>query len=131
MAENGTSFDIDINTEARGVEEAQSAVEKLAKRLEDAGTAGDKMAADLRASEAAFRAVESTANRAATAFEKVGLAMAAEQTKLAKATEVGDQAAVDRITRKLGELAARQTELAAKSAQAVRTSTPYTSLKIR
>ncbi len=67
MAGDGTSFTIDIATNASGVEPAAAAVARLGKELTEASAA-------VKAGEAAYRQAESAADRAAKAVERIALA---------------------------------------------------------
>lgn len=116
--DDSTSFTIDIETNARGVTEATSAVDILRQRLVDAGQASSKAAEAVRASEAAYKQAEVGASRAAQAFEKVGLAVDAQAAKVKQLTDAGDTKGLERASAKLEELKARQQELGQKAQEA-------------
>src|SRR5688572_4114151 len=115
MAGDGTSFAIDIDVEAGGVNAAASAVDSLAARLKDAGTAASQAAEAVKAGEAAYTQAEATANRAALAVEKIGLAADAQRGKLEAAMNAGDAAGAERAATKLQNLIERQVDAVKKA----------------
>lgn len=107
---DGTSFEISIPVKAEGVGAAASAVEQLEARLKSAGLASAAAAEAVKAGAAAYSAAETAANRTAVAAEKIGIAVAAQEGKLAKALETGDSGKIDAATQKLLDLGTRQDE---------------------
>jgi hypothetical protein len=103
MADNESTFTIDVATKGQaGLDAASKSVEVLAARLETASKA-------VKAQDTAYREAERTADRAAKAYERVGLAVASQQAK------AGDSS---KDAKKLENLIARQTELAGAVAKA-------------
>lgn len=103
MADNESTFTIDVATKGQaGLDAASKSVEVLAARLETASKA-------VKAQDTAYREAERTADRAAKAYERVGLAVASQQAK------AGDSA---KDAKKLENLIARQTEFAGAVAKA-------------
>ena len=115
---DGTSFEISIPVKAEGVGAAASAVEQLEARLKSAGLASAAAAEAVKAGAAAYSAAETAANRTAAAAERIGLAVAAQEGKLAKAMETGDPGKIDAATQKLLDLGTRQDEAKAKAENA-------------
>lgn len=74
MAGDGTTYQIDIATNAAGVEPAAAQVARLANELTASSSAAAKAAEAVKAGEAAYKAAENGANRAALAYEKIGIA---------------------------------------------------------
>ncbi len=112
---DGTSFEISIPVKAEGVGAAASAVEQLEARLKSAGLASAAAAEAVKAGAAAYSAAETAANRTATAAERIGIAVAAQEGKLAKAMETGDPGKIEAATQKLLDLGTRQDEAKAKA----------------
>lgn len=112
---DGTSFEISIPVKAEGVGAAASAVEQLETRLKAAGLASAAAAEAVKAGAAAYSAAETAANRTAAAAERIGLAVAAQEGKLAKAMETGDPGKIEAATQKLLDLGARQDEAKTKA----------------
>lgn len=83
MAGDGTSFQIDINVPAAGAEFAAAAVARLGDQLTGAQSAAAKAAEAVKNGEAAYKQAENSANKAALALEKIGIAaQSASGTKL-------------------------------------------------
>jgi hypothetical protein len=70
----------------------------------------------MKAGQAAYNQAETSADRAAKALEKIGIAADAQIGKLQAAVEIGDTAAIDAAVAKIAQLTARQGEAAAKAA---------------
>lgn len=119
MANDGTSYTIDIDAPADNAEAAAAVVETLTDRLKNASAAALANADAVKAGEAAYKQAEATADRAALAVEKIGLAAEAQKGKLAKALEVGDTKGAARAESAIAKLASRQTE-AEKKAEAAK-----------
>lgn len=115
MAGDGTSFQIDIETNAAGVEPAAAAVARLANELTSAQSAAAQAANAVRAGESAYAAAEASASRAALAVERIGVSADAQRGKLQAAMDVGDNDSAARAAAKLSQLVARQSEAAAKA----------------
>ena len=113
---DGTTFSIDIDVSGTSAAQAAQGVAALADRLTAAGSASSAAAEAVRAGESAYRQAEAAATSAAKAVERIGLAAAAQQGKLAKALDAGDAAAVTRATTAIGALNTRQAEAQAKAA---------------
>lgn len=116
MAGDGTTYTIDIDAPTGKAEAAASAVDTLADRLKNAGAAASTAAEAVKAGEVAYAQAEASADRAAKALEKIGLAAEAQRGKLQAAMDAGDAKGADRAAAKLQNLVARQAE-AAKKAQ--------------
>lgn len=71
----GTTFDIDVDVSAAGVEPTAAAVASLAKQLAAADTAAVKAAEAVKAGEASYKQTEAAADRAAKALEKINVQM--------------------------------------------------------
>lgn len=106
MSNEGTSFEIDLPViGAQKVDAAAASVDTLAASLGGSTKA-------VQATEASYAKAEAAADRAAKALERVGLAADVEKAKLAAASKVGDQDAVERLTAKMRDLSAEQAVLA-------------------
>ncbi len=114
MAGDGTTYDIDIKTNAAGVESAATACARLAESLTGASSAAEQAAAAVKAGEAAYKAAETGADKAAKALEKIGIAAqgasgaklqnllarqaeAAQRAQAASAAMHGEAAALDKL----------------------------------
>lgn len=112
MSDDGASFTIDLPvTGTAQVDAAAASVDVLAARLGSSTKV-------IQATEASYSKAESAADRAAKALERVGLAADVEKSKLAAASKVGDQNAVEKITGKLRDLTAQQSVLAERAEKA-------------
>lgn len=112
MSNEGTSFEIDLPViGAQKVDAAAASVDTLAASLGGSTKA-------VQATEASYAKAEAAADRAAKALERVGLAADVEKAKLAAASKVGDQDAVERLTAKMRDLSAEQAVLAERANKA-------------
>jgi hypothetical protein len=112
MTDNETSFTIDIPVKGQpGLDAASKSVEVLAARLESASKA-------VKAQDSAYREAERTADRAAKAYERVGLAINAQRGKLQQANDSGTAKQQERAATVLANLIARQGELASATEKA-------------
>ena len=106
MADDGTSFTIDIPVKGTDkIDAASTAVEVLAAKLDAASKA-------VKAGEASYRQAEASADRAAKALERVGIAAAEQRLKLQQATRAGDEKSIQRASDALELLASREARLA-------------------
>lgn len=112
---DGTSYEIDIDVGADGVEPAAAAVARLGEQLTAAGAAAATAAEAVKAGEAAYRLAESSADKAAKAVEKIGLAAEAQRGKLQEALAVGDASGAERAAVTIQKLGLRQAEAAQKA----------------
>lgn len=110
-----TSFQIDIAAKADGVDSAASSLDALTTKLTSAGAASEAAAAAVKAGEQAYSQIESGADKAAKALEKINIAATAQQGKLKAALDAGDAKGVDAATAKLEALSQRQNEASAKA----------------
>jgi hypothetical protein len=115
VAGDGTTYSIDIDVGADGVEPAAAAVARMGESLAGASAAAAQAAEAVKAGEAAYKAAESAADRAAKAVEKIGIAADAQRGKLAAAMNTGDERGAERAAAALQKLVARQAEAAAKA----------------
>ncbi len=116
---DGSSFSIELGVKGGGeAASAADAVANLASKLEIAGAAALSSSEAVKAGQAAYNQAEAAANRAALSVEKIGLAAAAQEGKVAKALEVGDLASATAAQNKLVALLARQDEAVAKATAA-------------
>ncbi len=74
MAGDGTTYSIDIATNAAGVEPAAASCARLAESLTGASSAAAQAAEAVKKGEASYKAAEAAANKAALALEKIGIA---------------------------------------------------------
>ncbi len=117
MSDDGTQFAIDLPvTGTAGVNAAAEALDRLASQMTTAAAASTQAAEAVKAGAASYAQSESSANKAAVALEKIGLAADAQRGKLKAALDAGDASGVERATAKLAQLTARQSEAAAKAA---------------
>lgn len=80
---DGTTFEVNVAANATGVDAAASAVTNLASQLDAAGKAATAAADEVKAGQLAYNQAESAANKAATALEKIGLAVESQRGKAA------------------------------------------------
>jgi hypothetical protein len=112
MSDDGTTFTIDVATTGQTSVDAMSAsTDVLAARLDAASKA-------VKVGEAAYQGIESRADKAAKALERVGLAAELQRAHLKAATDVGDAAGVERATAKLRDLEVEQGVLATRATKA-------------
>lgn len=106
MSDDGTTFTIDIPvTGGSQIDAAAKSTEVLAANLGDASKA-------IQAGEASYRKAEQSADRAAKALERVGLAADVQRGKLRAATEANDEGAAEKAAARLRDLIAEQDVLA-------------------
>jgi hypothetical protein len=110
VAGDGTTFQIDVKTNAGGVESTAAACARLATELAASGTAAAAAAEAVKAGEAAYKQAEASADKAAKALEKIGLAAEAQKGKLAAAAEAGNIAKYNAALEKMNQLTERQAE---------------------
>jgi len=113
---DGTAFQIDVGVQAGGVASAADSLDALTQRLTDAGAASTAAASAVKAGEAAYRSAEASADRAARALEKIGIAAEAQRGKMKAAMDAGDGAAFWRAAAAAEKLNAQQSEAASKAA---------------
>jgi hypothetical protein len=115
---DGTTYQIDIPVNASQVGAAASAVERLEAQLKAAGAASLAASEAMKAGAIAHAQAESAANKAAAAVEKIGIAAAAQQGKLAEALEIGDTAGIYAAEEALAGLAEKESMAAERAAAA-------------
>lgn len=118
MSDAGTTFTIDIPVTAGGVEGASKAIESLETNLDAASKAALASGDAMKAGQAAYSQAEQSANRAAKAVEKIGVAVAAQKSKLLQASGAGDDKSAQAAAAKLQALGVRQAEAVAKANEA-------------
>lgn len=102
MADEGTSFTIDLPVTGQDkIDAASRSIDVLAARLDAASKA-------VKAGEASYRVAEVSADRAAKALEKVGIAAQEQRLKLQQAQRAGDERSIQRSTNALELLADRE-----------------------
>jgi hypothetical protein len=102
MGDEGTSFTIDLPV--KGAAEVDAAARSL-----------ETLAARLTTQKDAYSQAEKSANLAAKAVERLGLAAEAQRGKLATANDVGDSKGAARAEKMIAALANRQAEAATKA----------------
>lgn len=112
---SGTTFEIDIPVSAPGVEPAAAALARMTTELTGASAAAVRAAEAVKAGEAAYRQAESSADRAAKAVEKIGLAAEAQRGKMKAALDAGDDGAYQRAAKAADKLGQRQAEAVTKA----------------
>lgn len=115
MSDAGTTFTIDIPVTAGGVEGASQAIKSLETNLDAASKAALASGDAMKAGQAAYSQAEQSANRAAKAVEKIGVAVAAQKSKLAAASGAGDDKSASAAAATLQALGVRQSEAVAKA----------------
>jgi chromosome segregation ATPase len=98
--------------------ELEKASEETASALESAAEAAKAASDALAAGETKYKSIETSADRAAKAVEKLALASEKEGEKLKAALAAGDPAKVSRLEGRIKALGDRQGEAAAKAAAA-------------
>lgn len=117
--DDGASFGIDLGvTGGDQAVSAAQALDALASKLQIAGSASSAASEAMKAGQAAYNQAESSANRAALAVEKIGIAADAQRGKLKAAMDAGDGKGADAAAAKLQNLVARQGEAVTKAASA-------------
>jgi hypothetical protein len=115
---DGTDFQIGIGvTGAADANSAAAAVAALADRLTSAGAASDAATLALKAGQVAYNQAETTADRAAKALERIGIAADAQKGKAAAVAEEFGlfSPQFQKASDKLAALTARQSEAASKA----------------
>lgn len=115
---DGTTYQIDIPVDASQVGAAGTAVERLEAQLKAAGAASAAAGEAVKAGAIAYNQAESAANKAAAAAEKIGMAAEAQRGKLAEAMEVGDMAGIASAEAALESLGEKEMAAAEKAAAA-------------
>lgn len=115
MGDDSTSFSIDIPVQSAGIDPAAAQLANLAAQLEQAGAASEAAAAAVAEGQAAYNQVETSADKAAKALERITVAADAQRGKLQAALDVGNLDAADRASAKLDTLVAKQAAAAAKA----------------
>lgn len=108
-----TSVTIDIQANATSAQSAATIVDSLSSSLTTAQAASASAASAVAEAESRYAQLESGADRAAKAVERISVAAAAQQGKLQAALDVGDMAGADAAAAKLADLTAKQAELTA------------------
>ncbi len=112
-----TSFNIELGVAgAAAVDTAALSLAQLADKLKAAGDASDKAKEALREGEAAYRAAESAADKAAKKVEDFNVKLAEQKTKMEAAMKAGDETAFWKAAGAANKLAQDQ-EAAAKKAK--------------
>jgi len=120
MSDDSATFTIDIPVNAPGVDAAASAIERLQAQLDAASKAALAASDAVKAGEASYSAAQRSADNAAKALERIGIAAEAQRGKLQAAMDAGDMKGAERAASTLQNLIQRQAEAAAK-AQAAKT----------
>ena len=115
---DGTTYQIDIPVDASQVGAAGTAVERLEAQLKAAGAASAAAGEAVKAGAIAYNQAESAANKAAAAAGKIGMAAEALRGKLAEAMEVGDMAGIASAEAALESLGEKEMAAAEKAAAA-------------
>lgn len=115
MADNSTTFDIDIDVRSDTVESAAEKLAKMADRMTATSAAAKQASEAVRAAEAAYRVTEGTADRTAKALEKINIAAEEQAKALRAAADVGDVKGAERAYNALQKLSARQAEAEVKA----------------
>lgn len=90
MADNSTSFSIDLAVKAEGVSSAAELLDRYADRLTKASQAATAASDAVKAGEASYKQAETTYDRASKALEKIGLAADKQRAKMKAALDAGD-----------------------------------------
>lgn len=118
MSDEGTSFTIDLPVRGQAqIDAASASMNTLAAQLEGASKATIASSEGVKAAEAAYRKAEQSADNAAKALERVGLAADVQRGKLRAATEATDDKAAERAAAKLRDLVIEQEVLADRAAK--------------
>jgi hypothetical protein len=114
-----TTYTIDVGVKGGSAAEAAAAqVEHLGVALDAASKAASDAGAAVKAGDKAYSQAEQSADRAAKSLEKIGVAVAAQKSKLKAAANSGDDKSAQAAAAKLQQLGIRQAEAVAKANQA-------------